>query len=157
MKRALALGVFATLAAVSLMAQGKGSPADEAAIRDLPKQYSSAWNSGDAAKAVAVFAADATFVNVRGTVSNGRADIQKGLAEDLAGEMKGSTFDATVDGIRFTAADTAVAHGSTTIKGGSLPPDGLKGHYLMVATKQGGMWKALAVHAAAMPPPGPPK
>jgi uncharacterized protein (TIGR02246 family) len=100
---------------------------------------------------------DAIFVNVRGTALVGRANIEKGLTQDLAGEMKGSTFDVTIDDIRFIKPDTAVVHGTTTIKGAGSSPDGLKGHYLLVATKQGSAWKALAVHAAAVPPPGPPK
>ena len=60
MTRRLVLGVFLALTATTAMAQMKrGAAADEAAIRELAKQYSSAWNSGDAAKAAAVYADDA--------------------------------------------------------------------------------------------------
>jgi uncharacterized protein (TIGR02246 family) len=157
MKRWVALGVFLACTAAAAVAQMKqGSAADEAAIRDLATQYTTAWNSGDASKAAAVYTDDAVFVNVRGTPSMGRAEIERNMAQDLSGEMKGSTFDATMDTIRFIRADIALVQGTTSITGGKAPPEGLKGHYLLVATKQGGAWKALAVHAAAMPPPPPP-
>jgi uncharacterized protein (TIGR02246 family) len=158
MKRWFALGVFLAFTAATAIAQTKpGSPADEAAIRDLAKQYASAWNSGDIPKAAAVYTDDATFVNVRGMETKGRAAIETGMAQDLSGELKGTTFAVTMDTIRFVRPDLALVQGTTNITGGGTPPDGLKGHYLLVATKQGGSWKVLAVHTAAMPPPPPQK
>ena len=159
MKRGVALGVVLALAAVSALAQTKaGSAADEAALRELAKQYAAAWNSGDAAKAAAVYADDGMFVTITGTPIVGRPEIEKSMAKDLAGDMKGSTFDVTMDTIRFIRPDTAMVVGTTLIKGAAMgPPEGLKGHYLLVATKQGSAWRVLAVHAAAMPPPLPPK
>jgi uncharacterized protein (TIGR02246 family) len=158
MKRRVALGLFLAFTAASAIAQMKQrSAADEAQIRELATQHTSAWNSGDAAKAAAVYTDDAVFVNVRGMPRMGRAEIEKTLAQDLSGEMKGSTFGVTMDTIRFIRPDIALVHGTTNITGGGAPPEGLKGHYQLVATKEGGAWKALAVHAAAMPPPPPPK
>jgi uncharacterized protein (TIGR02246 family) len=158
MKRRFALGVFLAFTAATALAQTpQGSAADETAIHNLATQFTSAWNSGDAAKAAAVYADDATFVNVRGVETRGRAAIEKGMVEDLAGEMKGATFAVTMDTIRFVRPDLALVQGTTNITGGGTPPNGLKGHYLLVATKQGGSWKVLAVHTAAMPPPPPQK
>jgi uncharacterized protein (TIGR02246 family) len=154
MKRFVALGVFLAFTVAMAMAQTqRGSAADEAGIRELAKAHASAWNSGDAVKAAAVYTDDGMFVNARGIVTTGRAAIQKNLAADLSGEMKGSTFAVTVDTIRFISPDLAVAIGTTNISGGATPPGGLKGHYLVVATKQGGAWKVAAVHTGAMPPP----
>jgi uncharacterized protein (TIGR02246 family) len=154
MKRRIALGVFFAFTAATAIAQPKpGGAADEAAIRDLAKQYSTAWNSGDAKNAAAVYADDASFINIIGVETKGRAAIEKNMADSLAGEMKGTTFVATMDTIRFIKPDVAVVQGTTNITGGATPPDGLKGHYLLVATKQGGSWKVLAVHTAALPPP----
>jgi uncharacterized protein (TIGR02246 family) len=154
MKRRIALGVFfAFMAATAIAQKQQGGAADEAAIRDLAKQYTTAWNSGDAAKAAAVYTDDGTFINTLGVETKGRAAIEKNMADSLSGEMKGTAFAATMDTIRFIRADVAVVQGTTNITGGGTPPDGLKGHYLLVATKQGGSWKLLAVHAAAMPPP----
>jgi len=153
MKRLVALGVLLAFTVAGATArQMLGSPADEAAIRELSKAHASAWNSGDAAKAAAVYADDGVFVNVRGMVTTGRAAIEKSLAADLSGELKGSTFAVTMDTIRFIRSDMALVNGTTNITGGALPPEGLKGHYLAVATKQGGAWKVAAVHTAAMPP-----
>ena len=153
MKRFLALGVFLAFTAAGAMAQmQRGSASDEAAIKELAKAHAGAWNSGDAAKAAAVFTDDAIFVNVRGIVSTGRAAIEKSIAADLSGELKGSTFAITTDTIQFIRPDLALINGTTNITGGATPPEGLKGHHLAVATKQGGAWKVAAVHAAAMPP-----
>jgi uncharacterized protein (TIGR02246 family) len=153
MKRTVVLGVFLAVTAAGLVAMQSGSAADEAAIRALAKEHASGWNSGNAAKAAAVYTDNALFVNVRGMATTGREAIEKSLAADLNGELKGSTFAATVDAIQFIRPDLALATGTTSITGGGTPPEGLKGHYLVVATKQGGAWKAAAVHAAAMPPP----
>jgi uncharacterized protein (TIGR02246 family) len=146
--------VFLTCTVAGVIAQmQRGSAADEAAIRQLAKDYASAWNSGDAAKAAAVHTDDAVFINVRGMVMTGRAAIEKSLAADLSGELKGSMFAVTVDTIQFIRPDVALLNGTMNITGGATSPDGRKGHYLVVATQQGGAWKVAAVHAAAMPPP----
>ena len=157
MKRFLVLGVFLAFTVAGAMAQmQRGSASDEAAIRELGNAHASAWNSGDAAKAAAVYTDDAMFVSVRGMVTTGRAAIEKNIAADLSGGMKGTTFAITMDSLQFIRPDLALVTGTTNITGGATPPEGLKGHHLAVATKQGGAWKVAAVHTAAMPPPAKP-
>ena len=156
MKRGIALGVFLVLTAAPALARAQGSTADEAALKDLQKQYDAAWNAGDAAKAAALYADDGTFVDEQGMETRGRAAIEKGFAQVMS-ESKGATFAGTVDTIRFIRPDLALVQGTFNVTGGGMPPEGFKGHYLAVAAKQGGSWKILAVHNAAMPPPPPKK
>jgi len=52
--------------------------------------------------------------------------------------------------------DVAVSHGTYTVTGPKMPPEGLKGHYQTVDVKQGGAWKTATLHLAAMPPTPPP-
>jgi uncharacterized protein (TIGR02246 family) len=154
LKRRIALGVLLVLTAVPALAQTQGSAADEAAIKDLQKQDDAAWNAGDAAKAAATYADDGTFIDVQGVETRGRAAIEKGFAQVMS-ETKGATFAGTVDTIRFIRPDLALVQGTINITGGGMPPEGFKGHYLAVVAKQGGSWKILAVHDAAMPAPPP--
>ena len=157
MKRWIALGVLFVLTAVPALARAQGSAADEAAIRDLQKQYDAAWNAGDAAKAAAMYADDGTFTDEQGMEhSGGRAALEKGFAQVMS-EVKGATFAGTTDTVRFIRPDLALMQGKFNITGSGMPPEGFKGHYLAVVAKQGGSWKILTAHMAAMPPPPPQK
>jgi uncharacterized protein (TIGR02246 family) len=168
MKRCLALGVFLVLAAAPGLAQAQertvgvpssfGSAADEAALREWLTQYIAAWNASDAAKMETFYADDATIVDEWGKEIKGRAAIVKDFAESRAlDDFKGATIAITADTIRFIRPDLAVSQGTYTVTGGKLPPEGLKGHYQNVAVKQGGSWKTVTLHLAAMPPPLPPQ
>ncbi len=168
MKRCIALGVFLVLAAAPGLAQAQertvgvpssfGSAADEAALRDGLTQYVAAWNASDAAKMETFYADDATIVDEFGMETKGRAAIVKGFAETKAlDDFKGAKIEITVTTIRFIRPDLAVSQGTYTVTGGKLPPEGFKGHYQNVDVKQGGSWKSVSLHLAAMPPPMPPQ
>jgi len=158
MKRCIALGVFLVLTAAPAIARGQGNAADEAVLTDQLKQYIAAWNAGDAAKMEAFYADDATIVDESGKETKGRAAIVKDFAEAKASDdLKGAKIDITVNTIRFIRPDLAVSHGTYTVTGGKMPPEGAKGHYMAVDVKQGGSWKSKALHLAAMPPPMPQK
>jgi uncharacterized protein (TIGR02246 family) len=157
MKRCIALGVFLVLTAAPAIARAQGSAADEAALRDSLTQYVAAWNASDAAKMETFYTDDATEVNTWGMETKGRAAIVKGFAEAKASDdFKGSKIAVTVTTIRFIRPDVAVSHGTYTVTGGKMPPEGLKGHYQTVDVKQGGAWKTATLHLAAMPPTPPP-
>ena len=97
--------------------------ADEATMRQQVAVQTDAWNRGDAAVWSQDFAADATFINIVGTVFLGREQIQERHAAIFAGPFKGSRSAVTVRELRFLDADTAVVdttHEVTAYAG--LPP-----------------------------------
>ena len=154
MNRWIALGVFLVLTAAPALARAQGSAAEEAAIREAHKQYGDAWKARDAAKLAGFYADDATLVNEPGMEAKGRTEIERAFAQVMS-RWKVETISGTLDTIRFIRPDLALLQGATGITGGGTPPGGLKGHYMAVATKQGGSWKIVAAHSAAMPPPPP--
>jgi len=155
MKRWIALGVFLVLTAAPAVARGQGSAADETALRDLGKQYEAAWNASDATKIGSFFVDDGTWLGEWGTVTQGRAAIEKDFAQVKASDLKGAKLTSTTDTVRFIRPDLALTRGSYSISCDGAP-EPFKGHYLAVATKQGGSWKLVAVHTAAMPAMPPP-
>lgn len=154
MKRWIELGVFLMLFAVPGLARAQASPADEATIKDLARQYDALWNAGEGVKAAALYTDDATLINHRGIEVNGRAAIAKGFAEESVA-LKGTTGASTVDTIRFIQPGLALVHGNTRITGGKMPAEGYQSHWLAVITKRSGSWRILAIHSAAMGPAPP--
>ncbi len=86
-------------------AQGHG--ADEAALRKLVADQTEAWNRSDATAWSKDFAQDAAFINIVGSVFNGREEIEKRHAFVFNTLFKGSRTQVTVT--RLTFIDKAVA------------------------------------------------
>jgi len=135
---------------------------DEAAIRARVQEYVAAFNQGDAKAAASVYAGDGTHTYVLGFTHRGRAAIEKGLSELLAGPWKGARVAISTDAIRFLTPAIAVEEesfvvsGLKTDTGAELPP--VKGLCLDILQKQGGLWFAAAVQCMVPPPTaGPPE
>jgi len=103
---AVAVALTFTLAP-PVHAAAKGRGADEAALRKLVADQTEAWNRSDAAAWSRDFAEDAAFINIVGTVFNGREEIQKRHAAIFESLFKGSRTEVTVTRVLFV--DNAVA------------------------------------------------
>lgn len=137
---------------------GGAEQAEEAAIRSRVQEYVTAFNRGDAKAAAAVYAQDGTHTYALGFTHRGRAAIEKGLAEFLAGPWKGTRLAITTESIRFLTPTIAIEEESFTIAGfknsaGAEAP-AIKGLCLDLVQKQGGLWFAAAVQC--MVPASPP-
>lgn len=76
----------------------------------------SAWNRADGAGFAVPFADDADFVNIRGELFHGRAEIGRGHDMIFHTIYKGSTVRLEVLDARFVTDDCLVFHGSSTLE-----------------------------------------
>src|SRR5262245_56136503 len=91
------------------------------AIKQLAAAIDAAWNKGDAVAFASYWAEDGTVTNPRGQITAGRAEIEKSMAADLAGPMKGTTHKLTITGIYWLKPDVAVADGEAEVAIASGP------------------------------------
>nr|WP_242589659.1 SgcJ/EcaC family oxidoreductase [Corallococcus macrosporus] len=96
---------------------------DEQDLRQLVKTQTEAWNAHDATAWSRDFADDAGFINIVGTVFQGREEIEKRHAAIFAGIFKASHAEVTVRDIRFPSPDIAVVDTVHEVTGHTgLPP-----------------------------------
>lgn len=157
---------FALLLLVAPLASCKGSsgPSAEEAIRHALAQHAEAWNRHDAKAWVAPFAEEADFVNILGTVFQGRAEIERRHADLFASIFAKSTVVVTTRKVQALGADGAVAETDYELRGyDRLPPgiqatdaDGtLRTRLKYVWTRRNGGWVVVsAQNTAVLPTPG---
>lgn len=140
---ALAIGVQAV--------QGQQPKGDEAAVRKLSADFTAALEKADGKAAAALFTEDGDYLSSTGRMAQGRAEIEKLIADQAAGAFKGLSFKTTVDTVRSVTPDVMIGNGSFEATG----PQPRKGRTTMVAVRQGGQWRIAAIRA--MIPAGPQK
>jgi len=158
MKKLLLLPVLLVL--IALPAARAGQKEEDAAIRERHDQWCAAWNSHDAKRMAAFFAADGDLVNPFGREARGTAAIEKLFTEEQAGPMAGTTYSGTVESIRYIGKNVAIIDVAAEITGmkgpdgAAMPP--FKHHVTWIAQKKDGKWMALGARAFALIPPPPP-
>jgi uncharacterized protein (TIGR02246 family) len=96
---------------------------DELTLRQMVATQAEAWNRQDAAAWSADYAPDADFINIVGTLFEGREQIQERHAAIFASIFKGSQDAVTVRELRFLGDDVAVVSTVHEVTGHSgLPP-----------------------------------
>lgn len=135
---------------------------DEATIRQLVAAQAEAWNRQDAAAWSKDFAPDADFVNIVGSVFQGRAEIEKRHAAIFASVFKGSRTRVTVRRLVFLGAGLAVVDTDHEVTGhGGLPPGvqnsdesgTLRTRMKYVMRKTDGKWQIVAGQNTDVKPP----
>ena len=138
-----------------------GQQSVEEAIRNRVKQYVAAYNAGDADAVAAIYATDGTHTYALGFTHRGRTEIAKGLKEQFAGPMKGTSISITPLHIRAISSQVAVEEASFVVSGlkdpsgTAVPP--INGFCLGVYQKKGNQWFAVAVQCMVPPPMPQPK
>lgn len=140
-------------------APGSGQPSsqpDADTIRSLILDMTAGFNRHDAAAASAMYAADATFVTVRGDRMNGRAEIERGLASIFASRARTAMLRTLDVSVRFLRPDVALAHVTNELSG-LVDPAGqaLPAHRelsVRVFTKNDGRWQIAAFHNTLIRP-----
>jgi uncharacterized protein (TIGR02246 family) len=133
----------------------------EEAIRTRVKQYVAAYNAGDADAVAAIYATDGTHTYALGFTHRGRTEIAKGLKEQFAGPMKGTSIAITPLHIRAISSHVAVEEASFVLSGlkdpsgTALPP--INGFCLGVYQKKSDQWFAVAIQCMVPPPMPQPK
>ncbi|NOK09685.1 SgcJ/EcaC family oxidoreductase [Corallococcus exercitus] len=96
---------------------------DEHDLRQLVDAQTEAWNAHDATAWTKDFTDDADFINIVGTVFQGRAEIETRHAAIFASIFKTSHAKVTVRKVRFPSEDIAVVDTVHEVTGHTgLPP-----------------------------------
>ena len=111
---------------------------DEAAVRDLYRQFMRAWNRGSGADLAAVFTQDGDLVGFDGTHLKGRQEIAPFHQRLFDRWLRGSRLVGQVTDLRFLGPDTAVMHavGGTVLRGKRAPAPERDSIQTLVATRE---------------------
>jgi len=151
------LALLMLTAAPALRAQ-MVSAADQTVLDNIAKSYETAWAKGDAKAIAALFAADGKVLGADGNSVSGRAAIEKDLATQFAGPLKGSAIKiVTVGGGWALRPDVAIEHGTYEIHvGKDLAQAGV---WMVTDAKGKDGWQLAATSSfvpQAPPPPAKP-
>ncbi len=131
---------------------------DETLIRALLMEQSVAWNRGDGQAWASQFTDDADFVNIRGDVLRGSAEISRKITGVLSATFRGSHLTLTIR--RFTLLNPGVAlidanydlSGFGPLAPGMVPTEDkvLRTRMKYVAVKRSGQWRFVAAQNTAI-------
>jgi uncharacterized protein (TIGR02246 family) len=106
---------------------GSGGTANgEAAISGLLARQAEAWNAHDAQAWSAAFSEDAEFVNILGTLFQGRAQIEQRHAELFRGIFSQSRVTVTTRKVTSLGATAALAETVHELRGYERLPPGIR-------------------------------
>lgn len=125
--------------------------AEEPALRKAVDSEEAAWNAADTKALAAAFRDDATYADAFGTVSHGRTEIDKRLAEVLTA-WRGTRIALKVRKIRVLKPDVALVEADAELTGWKKLPPGfvadvdktLRTRFLQVFQKDAGVWRVAA-------------
>ena len=129
----------------------------EAAIRAVVEAFMDSWNRHDMEAHAAVFAVDADFVDVFGTLLRGRREIHEQQGQRHTARFSKSTVRTLDLSIRFIRPDVAIVHhwwemiGDAGPDGKGAPPR--KGIFSFVVSGQGDHWEFQAAHNSDLKQP----
>jgi uncharacterized protein (TIGR02246 family) len=131
--------------------QGKPDRAqDEAAIRDVVKEYFGSRDRRDAATLATLFTADADQLVSSGEWRKGREALVKGTLASTARTGAGNRT-ITLETIRFPTRDVAIADGRYEITGGAGGDRRMWSSFVMV--RDGSTWRIAAIRNMLPAPP----
>lgn len=137
--------------ALPAFAQGAAAHrADDAAITKVTVEYQEAYNSHDAKAAAAFYAVDGDRRTPDGRVIQGRAAVERQLAQDFAGRFRVATvvFDRAAE-IRYVSSAIAILDGSARVSGvaapNGTPMPAARYFHTIVLVKRHGVWQILAL------------
>jgi len=145
-------------------AQGP-SQNEEASLRKLVDEQTEAWNRHDAAAWSKSFAPDAEFINIMGTIFDGRDEIQKRHAFLFTSVFKDSRTEVKVRKMRLVDPNVAVVDTDHVVTGYTGLPPGvqateqgvLRTRMRYVMKQSGGTWSIVAgQNTDVKPAPAPP-
>ncbi len=117
--------------------------ADEKAIREVHQELSKAYSADDAKAAAALFARDAEYINAHDAIFQGRAEIEKSLAEFMA-EHPGCKLESDIQAIRFVSPTIALMDGHAIVTHAEHAAP-THCHFKAVYAKTDGKWLVASV------------
>ncbi|MGH9373589.1 MAG: SgcJ/EcaC family oxidoreductase [Vicinamibacterales bacterium] len=115
MSATLVLAICLAIGIVPDQQSGAAQARDEAAIREVVKNYVDARKESDAAAISALFTDDADQLTSSGEWRRGRDNLVKGTL--ASSQANAGTRTITIETVRFPSADVAIADGRYTIAG----------------------------------------
>lgn len=117
--------------------------AAEEEIRKSARDFTKAFEAGDAKALAQLFAKNADYADDAGVVLKGREQIEKAYAEQFKDKNK-SRMDLKVEHVTFPSPDVALEEGTIIVHpdGPDLPTTS---HYSVLHVKEDGQWKAAKV------------
>ena len=154
LRKCIALAACALLASCAA-APAADTSADQAALDGFAPAWEKAYNAGDTAGVVALYAEDATLNAPGASVAHGRAAIQEYFSKDIpATNAAGVTMDIGEPTDRAISGDIAWETGAWTSKdksGATMD----KGKYVTTYRKRDGKWLMAADIWNSDTPPAP--
>lgn len=156
------LRALATLAVMShCFAIALSLHSGESLLRVILREQEEAWNRGDGNAFAKAFTEDSDFVNVRGDVFHGRAEIAARHSAIFSGPFKGSHLSLAIRRLTFLGSDVALIetdHELTNFQRmapgiAATAPGVLRTHMKYVAVKRNGEWALVAAQNTAVSPP----
>jgi uncharacterized protein (TIGR02246 family) len=149
--------VSVSILAVGLAAavvMGSHNATDEAAIRQLLEEETTAWNNSDAEAYARHFAVDGTCTPITGGFFTGRDAFRQSHEQIFKGIYRGSTKHGDLVSLKFVRADVAIVETLETVTGFQKLPPGispdakgrLRARLLQVLVKNGGEWQIATYH-----------
>lgn len=156
---ALSTVAFAQVGGSGTAGPGTTSKAQlEQQVRDQTRKYEQAWNQQDVQGMASQYTNDATMLMLDGTQAQGKQQITQTIRKDFGqgGDLQGSRVSLTVEGVQMIAPDMALIDLRQTITpvrmqpgtGGAAPQ---QLHNVIVAVKQGEVWKIKALRILPAP------
>jgi len=156
--------VFAMISCMTIPARAQQvvTQAEEDAIRTVIRALDDAWNRGDGKGWAAHYTEDGEFINILGTVFDGRQAIEEHHSEILPTTFKGSDVESRLRRVRWLGPDAAVVDTDFYIRNFErlprrLPriwPDGSMRHRLKhVMLKREGRWLIVSTQNTPLMPP----
>jgi uncharacterized protein (TIGR02246 family) len=146
---------FLFLTAIMLAATvGGAQMSDEAAIRSIVEEESTAWTQGDAAAYSRHFAENGTCTNILGQLFTGHDVFLKQHDFLFKGPYRGTTLHHDVVSLQFVRPDVAIVEVLTSVTGFQKLAPGLntdksgrlRTRLLQVLVKDKAEWKIVAYH-----------
>ena len=127
----------------------EGDSPEKAAVTALAREYESAFAKGDAATLAGFFAEDAEQTTEEGTLLQGRAEIEKAIAQGLKAN-KGAKLTIDVASAKALTPDVVVEKGTTTLV--TKEGEASSSLYTAVHVKKDGKWKISQLTETVLPP-----
>lgn len=146
MKKPLILTLLITVAVFAASAQQADTAKENAAIRQLIKNYEDAWNRHDPRGLADNYTEDATWVNWFGAYYKGRDDIEFHYRQVHTTYFKATHYyTRAVEDITYPQPDLAIAHVRTGLDNDErFPGQTFEFRRMIVLAKRNGVWKILA-------------
>jgi uncharacterized protein (TIGR02246 family) len=137
-----------TLAVALVLAIPASAQKPDPALEKLRTDYEQAWKRGDVKALTALYTEDALGVGAQGTVTRGRANLEKQFSQDFAGPWKGTTISITLGTTQPLSPEISVNEGTFAVAGAAP----MTGHYVNTVVKKDNAW-LIAGSAAFVPQP----